>query len=109
MAFLSICVLIFVWRLSASTAELAFFQDTAEDYFGHSDKLAIRAHRTVAGLAALVGMCVALSFANVTVKQVGQLGAHKLNGFIAYTAGTTSAFAGTMLFNIGFEATREHL
>ncbi len=108
MGLLGILSFIVIWTYSVLTAELAYFQDTAEDYFGQSNKLAIRLHRTVAGLAALVGMCVALSFAHITPKQASHYGAYRLNGHIAYTAGTMSAFAGTMLFNIGFEVTREY-
>lgn len=109
MVFVGVLVFIAIWAFAAWTAEIAYFQDTAEDYFGHNNKRVVRCHRTVAGLAALIGMCVALSFANVSPKHTGDLGARRINGFVACAAGTMSAFTGTMLFNIGYEVTRDHV
>lgn len=107
MGLLGFLMLLLIWDASRKTAELAYFQDTAVGYFGQNDRFAIRLHRGVAGTAALVGMCVALSFAGLPAKHTGDYGPRRLNGQIAFIAGTMSAFAGTVVINIGYETYRD--
>lgn len=97
---------VLIISFSVLLTEAAYFQDTADRYFG-ADKLGLRLHRIVAYGAATFGMIAGFAMLAITPASPNDIALKRVNGYLAFGAAMTSAFAGTVLFNIGYQTYRD--